>query len=429
MLLNAASKKIRHSATLAMNEMVKQIRRSGKDIYHLGFGESPFPIHPTIRKALRDNAHQRSYLPAQGILPLREQVSAFYESNFRFHVTPDQIIVGPGSKVLLFDAMIALQGPLFVPAPSWVSYDDQARLLGKKVYYIKTDYESSYLLTAEVFEDALQKHHLNTEDQKLLVINYPNNPTGQSYSNSQLIELADVARQNNVVILSDEIYALLTYKDHEHHSIAEFYPEGTLVTGGLSKDRSAGGFRVGVIILPAEEQELLESMLTIASNTWSCVAAPMQYAAIEAYRPNPDISNYIKDGTSICEIVNKYVHRRLLSLDIRCLAPKGAFYLFPDWNNDRENMMSRGIETSMDISELLLQDWEVATLPGSDFGMAPEELCVRIATVDYDGKIALEQYKKDPQNARTHPDLFVNKIAPRFFTVVEILEKFTKSFR
>ncbi|MCJ7817829.1 MAG: pyridoxal phosphate-dependent aminotransferase, partial [Candidatus Thorarchaeota archaeon] len=258
---------------------------------------------------------------------------------------------------------------------------------------------------------------------------YPNNPTGQSYSKSQLIELADVARRNNVVILSDEIYALLTFQDHEHHSIAEFYPEGTLVTGGLSKDRSAGGFRVGVIILPAEELELLESMRTIASNTWSCVAAPMQYAAIEAYRPNPGISNYIKDCTAICEIVTKYIHRILLSLDIKCLAPKGAFYLFPDWNSDRDNMASRGIRTSIDISETLLRDWSVATLPGSDFGMNPDELCIRIATVDYNGEAALEQYKEDPQKARAHSDLFVHNIAPRLFTAVEILEKFTESFR
>ncbi|TFG08216.1 aminotransferase class I/II-fold pyridoxal phosphate-dependent enzyme [Candidatus Thorarchaeota archaeon] len=429
MLLNDASKKMRHSATLTMNETVKQLRKSGKEVFHLGFGESPFPTHPYIRKALCDNAHQRSYLPTQGILPLREQVSAFYESNYNLHVSPDQVVVGPGSKILLFDAMMALQGPLFVPTPSWVSYDDQARLLGKEVHYIKTDYESSYLLAAEGFEDALLKHHSSTEDQKLLVINYPNNPTGQSYSKSQLKELADVARRYNVVILSDEIYALLSYQNHEHHSIAEFYPEGTLVTGGLSKDRAAGGFRVGVIILPAEEPGLLESMRTIASNTWSCLAAPMQYAAIEAYRPNPEISNYIKDSTTVCEIVTKYIHRRLQSLDIRCLPPKGAFYLFPDWNADRDKLASKGIKTSTDISDRLLQDWSVATLPGSDFGMAPSELCVRIATVDYDGKFALDQYKRDSKMVLSQPDLFVTKVAPHLIESMEILEKFTKSFR
>jgi len=429
MLLTAASKKTRRSATLAINETVRQLRKSGKDVFHMGFGEAPFPIHPIIQKALCDNAHQRSYLPTQGILPLREQVCAFYESMFGFQILPEQIIVGPGSKVLLFNAMMALEGPLFVPTPSWVSYDEQARLLGKEVHYIRTGIETAYLLTAEVFEKVLQKNDLSKKEQKILVINYPNNPTGMSYTKTQLEELSDVARQNNVIVLSDEIYALLTYQDYKHHSIAEYYPEGTLVTGGLSKDRSAGGFRVGVIILPAAEPDLLESMLTVASNTWSCLAAPMQYAAIEAYRPNPDISNYIKDCTAICEIVTTCLHQKLRSFDIRCPSPKGAFYLFPDWNGDRDNMASKGIKTSMDISETLLRDWNVATLPGSDFGMIPEELCVRLATVDYKGEAALEKYREDPHKAKDNPDFFVNQVAPRLVTAIEILETFTESLR
>ncbi len=429
MLLTAASKKTRRSATLVMNETVRQLRKSGKEVFHLGFGESPFSIHPTIQKALCDNAHQRYYLPTQGILPLREQICRFYENMFGFDVTPDQIIVGPGSKVLLFNAMMALQGPLFVPTPSWVSYDEQARLLGKEVCYINTGHETSYLMTADILDSTLKEHWVHIGDQKILVINTPNNPTGQSYSKTQLKELADVARENNVIVLSDEIYALLTFKGHEHHSIAEYYPEGTLVTGGLSKDRSAGGFRVGVIILPSEEPELLDSMLTIASNTWSCLAAPIQHAAIEAYRPNPDISDYIRDCTTISEIITKYSHQILQSYGIRCPTPMGAFYLFPDWNIDREQMETQGIQTSMDISETLLKDWSVATLPGSDFGMIPEELCIRLATVDYDGETALRQYREDPQKAWDHPDLFVKTVAPRLVTAAGILGKFTDSFR
>jgi aspartate aminotransferase len=412
-----------------MNETVRQLRKSGKDVFHMGFGESPFPIHPIIQKALCNNAHQRSYLPTQGILPLREQICAFYESMFELQILPEQIIVGPGSKVLLFNAMMALEGPLIVPTPSWVSYDDQARLLGKEVVYIRTDIETSYLMTAEIFEGALRNHRFQRNEQKILILNYPNNPTGQNYTNAQLKDLADIARENNFIILSDEIYALLTYQDHEHHSISEYYPEGTLVTGGLSKDRSAGGLRVGAIILPKEEPELLETMLTVASNTWSCLAAPIQYAAVEAYRPNPEISNYIRDCAAICELVTKHLHQKLRNCDVRCPAPKGAFYLFPDWEKDRKNLASKGIRTSMDISEALLRDWNVATLPGSDFGMIPEALCVRLATVDYDGKVALEKYREDPQKAVNNPDSFTNQIAPRLVKAVEILERFTESCR
>lgn len=429
MLLATVSKKTKHSATLAMNETVTQLRKSGKEVYHLGFGESPFPIHPIIQKALRDNAGQRSYLPTQGILPLREQICKFYEKMFGLHIGPEQIIVGPGSKILLYNAMMALQGPLFVPTPSWVSYDEQARLLGKEVYYVSTSSDTSYLMTAEVFENALRKHSSGSEKQRLLVINYPCNPTGQSYSAEQLKELADVARQNDIVVLSDEIYALLTFQSHEHHSIAEYYPEGTLVTGGLSKDRSAGGFRVGVIILPPQEHELRDAMLTMASNIWSCVAAPIQYAAVEAYRPSKEISDYIRDCTAVHEIVTTHLHQKLKSLDIRCPAPQGAFYLFPDWNKDRKSLAAKGIKTSMDLSKSLLQDWSVATLPGSDFGMSPSELCIRIATVDYNGESALKRYVGNRQKARSNPDLFVTTVAPCLVAAMGRLQKFTESFR
>jgi len=429
MLLTAVSKKTKRSATLAMNETVRQLRKSGKEVFHLGFGESPFPIHPIIQKALCDNAHQRYYLPTQGIIPLREQICRFYDNMFGFDIEPDQIIVGPGSKVLLFNALMALQGPLFVPTPSWVSYDEQAQLLGKEVCYVRTNYESSYLMTAELLESALKEHWVHTGDQKILVINTPNNPTGQSYSKTQLKELSDVARENNVIVLSDEIYALLTFKKHEHHSISEYYPEGTLVTGGLSKDRSAGGFRVGVMILPSEEPELLDSMLTIASNTWSCVAAPIQHAAIEAYTPNQNITDYIRDCTAISEIITGHCHRLLQNYEIRCLAPMGAFYLFPDWNNYREQLEAKGIQTSADVSETLLRDWSVATLPGSDFGMAPEELCIRLATVDYDGETALREYRENREKAWDYPELFVKRISPRLVDAIEKLGLFTNSFR
>jgi len=170
MLLTAVSKKTKHSATLAMNETVRELRKSGKDVFHLGFGESPFPIHSSIQKALCENAHQRHYLPTQGIVPLREQICKFYESMFGFDIEPDQLIVGPGSKVLLFNAIMALQGPLFVPTPSWVSYDEHARLVGKEVCYVSTNYETSYLITAELLESALKEHWVHTDDQKILVI-------------------------------------------------------------------------------------------------------------------------------------------------------------------------------------------------------------------------------------------------------------------
>jgi aspartate/methionine/tyrosine aminotransferase len=242
-----------------------------------------------------------------------------------------------------------------------------------------------------------------------------------------LKELADVARNNNVQVLSDEIYALLSFQDHNHYSIAEFYPEGTIITGGLSKDRSAGGFRVGVILLPNQEHELLKAILSVASNTWSCVAAPIQYAAIEAYRPTPEIVQYIKDCTSIHELVTRSGHQKLTSHSIRCPRPQGAFYLFPDWNNYRNALKQRGIATSADLASTLLKKWNVACLPGVDFGRRADDFSIRVATVDYAGEYALERFRADPKKAWLNPEEFTKEIAPRLIDGCSQLGGFTDS--
>ena len=149
MELSDTSKKLKPSATLAINELISQKRGKGLEIYHFGFGESPFPVHPLIQEALARHADKKSYLPVQGILELREQISEFYNVMFNLKYSTDQITVAPGSKVLLFNALMALNGPLLLPAPSWVSYQHQAKFSGKQVFHLKTNPENSYRLTPE----------------------------------------------------------------------------------------------------------------------------------------------------------------------------------------------------------------------------------------------------------------------------------------
>ncbi len=427
MQLSKAAKRIKPSATLAINELITQRRKQGEQILHMGFGESPFPVHPLVSKALCENAGQKSYLATQGIKPLREQVSKFYEKMFNLQYPPEQIVVGPGSKVLLFDALVALDGPLFLPAPSWVSYQHQARLLEKEVYHVSTSPDDSYRLTPEALEQSLQQNTRNPWDQKVLLMNYPCNPTGHSFSAKQLKALASVAKDYNVIVLSDEIYGLVSFEGQEHHSIAEFYPEGTLVTGGLSKDRSLGGFRVGVMLFPEDEEKLLTSICSIGSETWSCVAAPVQYAAIQAYQTTPAILDFIRDCAQIHELATRYVYRQVHGAGIRCPPPQGAFYLMPDWNEHEKALKGMGITTSKELAETLLKKWNVASLPGSEFGMPPGNLCIRIATVDYDGENALQTFRENPRQALANPDEFVNTIAPRLVAACSQIKEFNSS--
>ena len=427
MQTSSINEKMKPSTTLAMNEMVQKKRKKGEQIFHMGFGESPFPVHPLIRKSLSESAHQRVYLPTQGILPLREQISRFYERTFGLKYSPEQILVAPGSKVLLFNAQMSLKGPLFLPTPAWVSYDEHAHIIGKRVFYMRTSYSNGYRLTPEVLEKAVEEYPTYRGKQKILLMNYPCNPTGITYTESQLKEIATVARDNDFVVLSDEIYAPLTYEGVKHHSFAKFYPESTLVTGGLSKDHSAGGYRLGVMLLPEAEKDLKSTMLAIGSNTWSCVAAPIQYAAIEAYSENPEIDQYRRDCTSIHELVTKEIHRRIISQGIACHPPQGAFYLFPNWNDYRAGLKRQGIHTSSDLTSELLNTWNVACLPGSDFAMPRTDLGARLATVDYDGEAALQRFKSDTTWALKNPIAFVEKVAPRLVSACEQLGEFTSS--
>jgi len=423
--LSSVAWQLPQSSTLAMNELVSELRAQGEEIFNLGFGESPFPVHPRIAKALMDNAWRRNYTPTQGIPALREQVSIFYQTMFGLNICPEQIVVGPGSKALLFAALAALDGPLFLPAPSWVSYQQMGRFLNKDVYHIPTDFDEAYRLTPNALEDALKRAQISDMQQKILVLNYPCNPTGQTYSKWQLRELSLVAREHNIVIVSDEIYALTSYHNQRHHSIAEYYPEGTLIIGGPSKDRSLGGYRLGVLLIPEDGLRVLKSIIGIGSEIWSCVSVPLQYAAIEAYAADKEIVNYIRRCTMIHESVTGYAYNLIQNANIDCPPPQGAFYLFPNWNRYREPLKRKGVSTSEDLSEHLLRNWKVASLPGSFFGMSESSLNLRLATVDYDGVSALEYFEEESKTAFSNPEKFVSKIAPRVVEACNQLVKFT----
>lgn len=429
MNLSSQTKSLKKSATLAINELISQKRKQGLEIDHFGFGESPFPVHPLFQDALKANVDKKSYLPVQGLPELREQISEFYKIVFNLDYSSDQILVAPGSKILIFNALTLLEGPLLLAAPSWVSYHHQARFIGKRVIHINTNPNASYQLTPENLDLALNQSGLKKSEQKILLMNYPCNPTGHSYSKEKLKDLALKCREENIIVLSDEIYALVSFKGQQHHSIAKFYPEGTLLIGGLSKDRSLGGYRLGIMVLPETEENLVSVFNSLGSETYSSASAPIQYAAVEAYKPTPEIMKYIQDCTAIHELFSNYTYERFCQMDIRCPKPRGAFYLFPDWNKYSHKLSDNNIESSKALAEYLLRKWNVATLPGIEFGMADNDFCLRIATVDYDGAEVLRKFKEDPNSAIKDPQKFIELVAPRVINGLNKIDKFTQGLK
>ena len=274
---------LKPSATLAMNEESNRLIRSGKKVYKFGFGQSPFPIPESVILALKNNANKHTYLPMQGLEELRAEIANFLNKNNNNDFNKEDILIGPGTKELMVLTQIAFKGEVLLPAPSWVSYQPQAFIAKNKVHWIKTTSNSNWFPTAEQLENKIKSIE---SKNLLLLINSPNNPSGTVCSNLQ--EIAEVAKKYKLIILSDEIYSQLTFND-QYKSISNFYPEGTIVSSGLSKWCGAGGWRLGFFAIPNQLKDLKNSIKILCSESFTSVSAPIQYAAIQAYKDDHSI--------------------------------------------------------------------------------------------------------------------------------------------
>jgi aspartate aminotransferase len=383
--VNLNLRSLKASATVAINEHSNELLAQGRKVYKLGLGQSPFPVPAPVVKALQDNAFQKDYLPVRGLRGLRDIVADYHARREGIDRHGDGVLIGPGSKELMFLLQLAYYGELIIPAPSWVSYAPQAKIIGRNVHHIPTRRENGWRLTAAGLEE------LCAEDPKrprVLILNYPNNPTGATYNETQLKEIAEIARRFGVILLSDEIYGEVQH-DGKHISVARFYPEGTIISGGLSKWCGAGGWRLGTFCFPKELNWLLEPIATAASETFTSTAAPIQHAAIAAYQENAEIQEYLVQSRRVLGACGTWVAKRLNESNIHCDQPEGGFYVFPDLGAHAESFRKRGLPTSRKLCNQLLEATGVAVLPGSEFGRPHDEYTLRAAYVDFDGEAAL----------------------------------------
>jgi aspartate aminotransferase len=370
------------SATLAMNEAVAARRAAGHQVIHLGFGEASFPLHPLLKTALHEAATHTSYAPVQGILPLRRAIADYLSRARSLSLSAESIIVAPGSKPLLYALLQVLEGDLLLPVPSWVSYAPQARMAGKQVIPVETSPEDHHHLPPDALAHAYSQAQQSGANPRLLLVNTPSNPTGSMFDRADVEALTAWAREQGITIISDEIYAELAHGWRPHTSPAAFYPEGTVITGGLSKAFSAGGWRLGYAALPAGAagRQVMAALRALASDIWSSPTTPVQEAAVVAYSPNADLEQYVRRSARLHGHVTGRLHATLVSLGVPCPRPAGAFYLYPDFAPWRSVLAARSIHTSTDLARALLGEWDIATLPGSEFGERPAALRLRLAT-------------------------------------------------
>ena len=407
-MLKNLVKDLKPSSTLLINETSRRLEAQGKKIYKFGFGQSPFKVPENIVKELKDNAHQNKYLPMQGLSELRNAIAKYTSEKKNYDYKSDNVIIGPGSKELMFLLHVIFDGEIILPAPSWVSYAPQAILGRNKIQILQTIRENNWFPTASEIEEIILK------DQKknyLLFLNSPNNPSGQICDN--LEEIASIAKKYNLIILSDEIYSELCFEG-DYQSISNFCPEKTIISTGLSKWCGAGGWRLGYFLVPDSLIEIKNMINVLASETFSAVSAPIQYAAIKAYEN--DHSNYINKSRKILSVVGNFVYENLKSNKVLINKPQGGFYLMPEFLNKRFN-------SSSEMCDSILNDTGVALLPGSDFGFDQKQMIARLSFTDFNGQKFMDGIK---DNEEIDYDK-INEFAPKVVEGVDKLKKWSES--
>lgn len=380
---------IEASQTLLINQQSKKLIAQNKNIYRFGFGESPFMPPDFIAEAFRSAIHRKDYTHVQGELPLRNAISGFHKDANGIDVSAENIFVAPGSKILIFSVLASFtKADVLIPKPSWVSYAPQAKLAGHHLIPIETGYDQRWRVKPDaVRKAATQKKHETT----ILILNYPGNPDGLSYTKVEIENLAKAVHDLDALVISDEIYALLNH-NNSHYSFANAYQK-TVTTTGLSKWCGAGGWRLGAALLSdGLGEKFKESMIGVASETYSCAPTPVQMAALAAYQSYAQIQPYLSAQINVLRQIGGFCYEKLSNTKIKLHAPEGAFYLLPDFSEYLNKLKAKNMHTSAAMCSQLLEDTGVVLLPGSAFGLDPGYLAARLAYVDFKDPLSTEDF-------------------------------------
>jgi aspartate aminotransferase len=414
--LNLNVRGLPQSATLTINELSRFMEENGKTVYKMGLGQSPFPVPKPVVESLKENAHQKDYLPVKGLPALRKAVAAFHQRKEGIPFHEDNVLIGPGSKELMFIVQLVYYGDLVIPTPSWVSYAPQAQIIGRHIRWVPTRLSNNLNLTPDELEKLCEQ---DPNRPRILILNYPNNPSGSTYTTEELKTLAKIARKYRIILISDEIYGELHHKG-QHVSIARFYPEGTIISSGLSKWCGAGGWRLGTFTFPDTLNWLRDAMAVVASETFTATSAPIQYAAVTAFQGGKEIDTYLANSRKILSALGRYCAKKLQKIGATLPEPKGGFYLFVNFSAFRDALYRKGILTSNDMCKRLLKETGVAVLPGNVFGRQNDEFSARLAYVDFDGEKALQAAEKWP-NGKSFDQQFLTENCGKVVKAIDLM--------
>jgi aspartate/methionine/tyrosine aminotransferase len=416
--LNKRLIQLKASPTLAINELSAKLIDQGKKVIRFGFGQSPFPVPDQVVEALQKHSGRKEYLPVQGLQKLRTAVSDYYKVNAQLTFHPDRIHVGPGSKELIYQLLLAIDATLLLPRPSWVSYAPQAILSNTPYQWIDTFRENDWKVTAQDIESLV----LAQPDQNFVILlNYPNNPVGHIYSQEEIIQISEVCRSHQIIVIADEIYHEIYFKQ-SIPSFSTYLPERTIITTGLSKWCGAGGWRLGLALLPESLKPLSDLLLKIASETYTCASTPIQYAAVYAYQTHSEeIEQYKRTTRAILKFLGDYSVERLRKIGLKVARPGGGFYVYPDFSDILRSKFNK----SADLCNALLEEAGVALLPGVAFGQLENTLTARLSFVDFDGAHALAHF----DHRKEMDSGWLEKYAPNVRDGLDRIERWINQIR
>jgi len=374
MELNERAKNISPSPTLAIDAKAKQMIAEGTKVINFGAGEPDFDTPDHIKQAAVEALEKgmTKYTPVAGILPLREAIAKKFKVDNNLDYEPSQVVVSAGAKHSLYNAFMVLCQPgdeVILPAPYWVSYLEQIKLAGAAPLIVQTRQENGFKLTPEELRSTL------TPRTRLLVLNSPSNPTGAVYTRDELAALGEVLLENNISVISDEIYEKLVYDGEKHISIAELSPElkdQTVIINGVSKAYSMTGWRIGYAAAPAEVAKAMNDLQSHSTSNPTSIAQAGALAALEGSQ------GPVSEMVEQFDRRRKYMVERLQSMPgISCNTPRGAFYVFPSMKGlIGKSYNGKKIAGASDFAAIILENARVAVVPGIAFG---DDTCFRLS--------------------------------------------------
>ncbi|MEV7419422.1 pyridoxal phosphate-dependent aminotransferase [Streptomyces sp. NPDC089919] len=371
------------SATLAADEELERRRAAGERVLFLASGEVGLPVLPQLKEQLSAAAGRNAYGPVTGSLELRA-AAAGYWGRRGLPVDPELVVCGPGSKPLLFALLLAVGGDVVVPVPSWVSYAAQARLAGGRAIPVRTRPGEGGVPDPEALREAVVLARAAGQDPRCVVVTLPDNPTGTIARPATVRALAETARELDLVVISDEIYCDLAFDPADRAlSPAQFAPERTVVTTGLTKNLALGGWRMGVARLPEGRsgRELHTRLTGVASQLWSSTAAPVQAAAAYAFGEPPEVAAHVAASVRLHGTVVREVASYVAATGAELAPVRATSYLYPDFEPLREGLAGAyGVRGGAELAALFADRYGVGLLPGSAFGECARSLRIRLAT-------------------------------------------------